>query len=137
MVYRGYTSKMTSARERYEAKTRVVTFRVSNEIFNQLEDVKAKSGLSNADVIKLGAGIAQEEAKAKLSDVSGLERRLAGLRSTVDEEHRRVKESISDKRKRKLEELDLELAAFKLFDRGWSTEQVRLKLGLSHEAAFR
>jgi hypothetical protein len=137
MVYRRYTGKMTTARERYEQKTRVVTFRVSNEIFNQLEDIKAKSGLSNADLVKLGAGIAQEEIKTKLAEASGLEHRLAELRSALDEEHRRLKESIGVERKRKLEELDLKMATFKLFDRGWSTEQVRFKLGLSHEAAFR
>lgn len=137
MVYKRYTGKMTTARERYEQKTRVVTFRVSNEIFNQLEDIKAKSGLSNADLIKLGAGIAQEEIKAQLAEVTELERRLAELRSTLDEKRRRLKESIDEERKRKLEELDLEVAAFKLFDRGWDTEQVGFKLGLSYKAAFR
>ncbi len=128
---------MTTARERYEAKTRVVTFRVSNEIFEQLEEVKSKSGLSNADLIKLGAKIAQEELKGKLAAASGLEARLAELRSALDEEHGRLKESIGSERKRKLEELDLEMAAFKLFDRRWSTEQVRFKLGLLREVTFR
>ncbi|MFC1933449.1 hypothetical protein ACFLXU_07540 [Chloroflexota bacterium] len=51
---------MKTARERYEQKTKVVTFRVANEIHDQIEDTKAKTGLSNADLIKLGAGISQE-----------------------------------------------------------------------------
>ena len=64
---------MTTDKKRYEQKTKVVTFRVSNEIYDQIEDAKAKTGLSNADLIKLGAGIAQEEIKAKLAELSGLE----------------------------------------------------------------
>jgi len=65
---------MTTARERYEKKTKVVTFRVHQEVYDQIEEIKAKTMLSNADLMKLGAGIAQGEIKAKLADISGLEK---------------------------------------------------------------
>jgi len=44
---------MTTARERYEDKTKVVTFRVPREVHKELEAVKARTGLSNADLIRL------------------------------------------------------------------------------------
>ena len=45
---------MTTARERYEAKTSVVTFRVPKELYDELEKVKKETGLSFTDLIKLG-----------------------------------------------------------------------------------
>jgi hypothetical protein len=45
---------MTTARERYEKKTKVVTFRVSQEMAREIAEMKTNTGLSNADLIKLG-----------------------------------------------------------------------------------
>jgi len=78
---------MTRARERYEAKTRVVTFRVTKEVFNQIEEVKAAGGLSYGDLIKLGAGIASEEIRAKIAEASGLEARLSQLKAAIEGKH--------------------------------------------------
>ena len=74
---------MKTAREPHEKKTKVVSSRVANEIYDQIEDTKAKTGLSNADLIMLGAGIAQEEIKAKLAELSGLDRKLAQLKVAI------------------------------------------------------
>jgi len=126
---------MTTARQRYEQKTKVVTFRVRQELFDQLEEVKAGTGLSNTDLIKLGAGIAQEEIKAKLADISGLESRLAELKSSVEQEQQRLSKSLNEERKRRLKELDTEIKAFKLFDRGWRVETVSYKLGIPQATA--
>ena len=60
---------MTTSRKRYGQKTIVVSFRVSIETYDQIGDAKVKTGLSNADLIKLGAGISQEEIKAKLAEL--------------------------------------------------------------------
>ncbi len=128
---------MTTARERYEAKTRVVTFRVSLEVYKELEEIRAKGGLSYTDLIKLGAGIAQQETKAKLAAISGLEERLAELSSSVEREHQKLNESLAEERRRRLEELNLKIEAFKLFDRGWSIEQVSFKLDLPQEKTYR
>lgn len=126
---------MTTARERYEAKTRVVTFRVHQEVFDQLEEVKARAGLSNADLIKLGAGIAREEIRAKLAEESGLQDRLAELKVAVEKAQQRVSEFIEEERSRRLGELDAEMQAFKLFDQGWRTEQVSFKLAIPQRKA--
>jgi len=55
-----------NSKGRYEAKTKVVTFRVAKEEYQQLEEVKMNTGLSNADLIMLGAGIAREKREARL-----------------------------------------------------------------------
>jgi len=128
---------MTTARERYEQKTKVVTFRVSWEVYKELEEIKARGGLSYADLIKLGAGFAQEERKAKLAQISGLENRLVELSSAIEREQQRLNESLHEERRRRLEELNLEIEAFKLFDRRWSIEQVSFKLGLPQESTYR
>ncbi len=127
---------MTTARERYEEKTRVVTFRVPNEIYDQIEDTKAKTGLSNTDLIKLGAGIAQEEVKSKLAETNGLESRLAQLKAAVQQTEQELGKVLTEERKHRLAELDTEMEAFKLFDRGWSLEEVSFKLAIPQPKAF-
>jgi predicted transcriptional regulator len=124
---------MATARERYEAKTKVVTFRVPSEVYDQMEEVKARTGLSNADFMKLGTGIAQDEVKAKLVKLSGLEDRRAQLTASVREEQRRLNQFTEEERRRRLEELDTEMQAFRLFDRGWRVEAVSCKLGISQK----
>lgn len=120
---------MTTARERYEQKTRVVTFRVSNEVFDQLEKVKAEASLSNADLVKLGAGIVTEEIKQKLEEISGLNARLANLRQAIGDEERRADEE----RQRRREETEKEVKTFKLFSAGWGVEEVAFKFGIPEE----
>ena len=110
-------------------KTRVVTFRVTHDLFAQIEEAKRKSGLSNADLIKLGAGITLDEVKSKLDRVSGLENRLHRLRVAVEEKEQALDQLIREEKERRLQELDIEMNAFKLFDRGWQVEQVSHKLG--------
>jgi len=128
---------MMTARERYEAKTKVVTFRVSNEVFHRLEEVKAKTGLSNADLIKLGAGIADEDIKAKVAEASGLENRLAQLKAAIRQTQQELDRAVAEERKRRLAELDTEMEAFKLFDQGWALEEVSFKTGIPHQTAYR
>jgi len=128
---------MTTARERYEGKTKVVTFRVSNEVFDQLEKVKAETGLSNSDLVKLGAGIATEEIKAKLAQVSGLESKLAQLKAAVQQKEQELDRVIAEEKKRRLAELDIEMQGYKLFDLGWGLEEVGFKLGVDHDTAYR
>jgi hypothetical protein len=128
---------MTRARERYEAKTRVVTFRVTKEVFNQIEEVKAAGGLSYGDLIKLGAGIASEEIRAKIAEASGLEARLSQLKAAIGQAQQKLEEALAEERKRRLAELDLEIGAYKLFDEGWGLEEVAFKLGIPCEIAYR
>jgi hypothetical protein len=129
--------KMTTARERYEAKTRVVTFRVREEEYQQLEELKAETGLSNADLVMLGAGIAQEQRKAKLAEITGLEDRLTRLQQLARQRERELDELIAEARTRRLAELDTEIQAFKLFDLGWGLEQAAFKLGVDGDTAYR
>ncbi|MDP2919281.1 MAG: hypothetical protein Q8O43_03565 [Dehalococcoidia bacterium] len=128
---------MKTASEHHEKKTKVVTFRVANQIYDQIEDTKAKTGLSNADLIKLGAGIAQEEIKAKLAELSGLDRRLAQLKVAIRQTQQELDRVIAQERKRRLAELDTEIEVFKLFDQGWALEAVSFKMGIPRETAYR
>ena len=67
---------MNTARERYEAKTKVVTFRVSQELYAELKRVQAESGLSFADLVKLGAGITRHEIEDKIEEIHNLQETL-------------------------------------------------------------
>ena len=127
---------MTTARERYEQKTKVVTFRVSLKDYDYLEEIKTKGGLSNSDLIKLGAGIAQQEIMAKLAEVSGFKNRLAELNSDVEQKEVEISQFLDEERARRLEELDTEMNAFRLFEQGWTPEEVAEKLALSKKNAF-
>jgi hypothetical protein len=126
---------MTTARERYEQKTKVVTFRVPQQVYQQIEEVKGRTELSNADLIKLGAGIAQEEIKAELANISGLKDREAELKDSIAQEEQRLREYLSEERSNRLQQLDTEIKAFRLFDRRWRVETVSDKLGISQATA--
>jgi len=121
---------MTTSRKRNEKKTKVVTFRVADEMYDQIEDTKVKTGLSNADLIKLGAGISQGEIKAKLAELSGLDRRLAQLKVAIRQTQQELDKVIAQERKRRLAELDTEIEVFKLFDQGWTLVAVSFKMGI-------
>jgi antitoxin component of RelBE/YafQ-DinJ toxin-antitoxin module len=127
---------MTTARERYEAKTKVVTFRVDRELFHRLEEVRAKTGLSYSNLVKLGAGIADEEIKRRLAEVNGLESRLAELNEAIRQAQQNLESCAAEEKKRRLAELDTEMEAFKLFDLRWSLDEVSLKLGINHDTAY-
>ncbi len=128
---------MTSARERYEAKTKVVTFRVNQEVYEELAKVKNEAGLSFADLVKLGAGIATGEIKQKLAEVGNLQAQLAELRQAVQVENQRLTEVMGKERKECLAKLETEARIFRLFDLGWSIEEVGFKLGFNQEEAFK
>lgn len=110
--------------------SKVVTFRVPEEVYEQLEQVKEVTGLSFTDLVKLGAQIADEQVKDKLAEINGLEARLTELQTYVEEEQERLEESLDEERERKFQELDTQIDALKLFDRGWGMEEVGFKLGL-------
>jgi len=129
--------RMTTARDRYEQKTKVVTFRVQLAEHEQIEHVKAKSGLSNADLIKLGAGIAEKQIKDKMAEMSGLENRLTRLQQLARQKEQELDEFIADARTRRMAELDAEVQVFRLFDLGWGPEQAAFKLGIDHDTVYR
>jgi len=122
---------MTTARERYEAKTKVVTFRVHQGLYEDLKRIKTETGLSFADLIKLGAGIARDEMETKIAEISDLQGKLEQLREAVQTEKKRVADIAAKERQEQLVKLEHELQAFRLFDLGWSIEEVRLKLRMS------
>lgn len=128
---------MKTARKGYEQKTKVVSFRVSNEEYDQIEDTKAATRLSNGDLMKLGAGIAHEEIKAKLAEASGLENRLAQLKAAVRQTEQQLGEALTEEKNRRLAKLNTEMEAFKLFDQGWTLEEVGFRMGMPHETVYR
>jgi hypothetical protein len=122
---------MTTARERYEAKTKVVTFRVHQGLYEDLKRIKTETGLSFTDLIKLGAGIARDEIEAKIAEENDLRGRLKELREAVQTEKQRVADIAAKERQEQLGKLEHEIQAFRLFDLGWSIEEAKFKLGMS------
>jgi len=127
---------MTTARERYEAKTRVVTFRVNQALYEDLEQVRKEAGLSFADLIKLGAGIAREEINQKLAEMSKLQTQLAELRRLIRDERKTLDAFVDEAKKEQLAKLDHDYQIYRLFDAGWSIEEVSLKLGINQKDAY-
>ena len=127
---------MNTSEKHHEGKSKVVTFRVSVEEYNQIQEYKASSGLSNADLMRKAVGIGKEEEKAKLSEASGLEKRLSQLRAAVGQVQQDLDRAITEERKRGLAELNTELEAFRLFDRGWGLDIVSFKLGIPHDKTY-
>jgi len=137
MVYKEGKADMTTARERYEAKTKVVTFRVSQELYDDLEEIRGKAGLSFADLIKLGAGIAREEIEKKLSEVSELQDQLAELRKTIRQEQKTLESFIETTRKEQLAKLERQYQIYTLFDADYSTDEVRFRLKIGKDEVYR
>ena len=127
---------MTTARERYEARTKVVTFRVSEELYEDLERIRNEAGLSFADLIKLGAGIAREKIEQKLAEISHLKAQLTELRKSIRNEQKTLDESINKQRKEKIAKLEHDYLIYQLFDAGWSTEEVSFKQRITQEEAY-
>jgi len=119
---------MNTARKRYEAKTKVVTFRVNHELYDELKKLKAKSGLSFADLVKLGAGIAREEIEDKIEEIRNLEGKLEQLREAEQSEKQLVADMMVKEKQAQHEKLEREIEIFRLFDLGWSIEEVDFKL---------
>ena len=127
---------MSNARERYEAKTRVVTFRVSQEIYEELEKIREGANLSFADLIKLGAGIAQEEIDRKLSEASELQEQLTELRKMVQQEQKKLDSFIETTKKEQLAKLEQQYQIYTLFDADYSTDEVRFKLKIGKDEVY-
>jgi len=121
---------VNTARERYEAKTKVVTFRVSQELYAELKRVQSESGLSFADLVKLGAGITREEIEDKIEEINNLQGRLKQLKEEEQAGQQTVAEMIEKEKQSQHQRLERELEIFKLFDLGWSIEDVDFKLRL-------
>ncbi len=128
---------MTTARERYEAKTRVVTFRVHQGLYEDLKKIKTETSLSFADLVKLGAGIAQDQIEAKIAEENDLQGKLKELREAVQTEKQRVADIAAKERQEQLVKLEHEIKAFRLFDLGWGIEEARFKLGMSQSEVSR
>jgi len=106
---------MSTARERYESKTRVVTFRVSNELYKELEIIREDAELSFADLIKLGAGIAQEEINEKLEEVNYLQDKIYELKQTIKQEQEKLNSFIETAREKVLAKLEKQYNVYTLF----------------------
>ena len=128
---------MSTARERYEAKTRVVTFRVSQELYEDLEEIRKEANLSFADLIKLGAGIAREEIEKKLSEITKLQTQLTELRMTIRQEQKTLDAFIDTTKKEQLAKLEQQYQIYTLFDAGYSTDEVRFKLKMGKDKVYR
>ncbi len=127
---------MTTARERYGAKTRVVTFRVTRDLYDEIQKLKADSGLSFADLIKLGAGKTEAKIEAKADEASELKDKLAELNEAIEAAQRKLSEIGQKERQVQLARLAKETEMFRLFDLGWTVREVSLKLSISDKESY-
>jgi len=121
---------MSTARDRYEARTKVVTFRVSQEFYNQLKNVQTESGLSFADFVKLGARIARDEIRAKIEEIHNIQGRLEQLREVEQAEKQLIGDTMAKEKQARLQKLERQIEVFRLFELGWVIEEVMLKMGM-------
>jgi hypothetical protein len=121
---------MSTARDRYEARTKVVTFRVSQELYRELKKVQTESGLSFADFVKLGAGIASDEVRTKIEEISNLQGTLEQLKAELQAEKQLVADMMVKEKQVQLKKLEHEIKVFWFFDLGWSIEEIMFKMGM-------
>lgn len=127
---------MTTARERYEAKTKVVTFRVHKDLYEELENVKNGAELSYADLIKLGAGVTVEEVRSKSAKIISLTAQLKELEAKLNRKTQEQYKLLEKAKAEQLTKMEVEYRVFKFFDAGWSLEEVSLKTGVNHKEIF-
>ncbi len=127
---------MTTARARYEAKTKVVSFRVGLDLYQDLDKIKADNRLSYADLIKLGAGITKDQVQAKLNAASDLETKLAALELSVRDKKQALSHFELKEKRKIMDKLEAEARIFRLFDLGWSLEEVGFDLGISQAETY-
>jgi hypothetical protein len=113
--------------------TKVISFRMESDDADQIEEIKAKTGHSNADLMKLGAGIDEEEIKKKMAPILDMETKLANLRQAACKEE----QNFSLERERRRKEIGTELQAYRLYSAGWDVGQAALKSGMTEENARR
>jgi hypothetical protein len=104
-------SAQRRAQARYNTKTKTVSFRVSNEQYDELEAIKDEANLSYADLMKLGAGLCQDEMQRKLENIGGLRDEIARLDKQIAERDKEIKRGIDEKRKAAEGSLERELDA--------------------------
>jgi Arc/MetJ-type ribon-helix-helix transcriptional regulator len=131
------TEARKRAQQRYSQKTKTVSFRVPNELYDELEAIKAKANVSYADFVKTGARVCKREMQAKLKRIGGLENRIATLEGRKEQLKLELEQFLSEEKKRRLKELDDEMRCFALFKRGWGIEEVALKLSFTKETVNR
>lgn len=127
---------MTTARQRYEAKTKVVTFRVHRELYDELERIRARIGLSYADLVKLGAGLAGDQLKSKIDQAAGLQSKLDALRKELQTAQEDVKQVLARQTREHQAKLEQEAQAYRLFDAGWPVAEVCLKLSIGDKPCY-
>ncbi len=127
---------MVHENENGDKKTKVISFRVPQEEYEIIESYKLKNGLSNADVMRKGVGIGQEEIRARQDEVTTLEKRASDLKASIGQKERDLDKAVADEKKRSIVELNRELETIRLFEMGWSVEVVSFKMGISHERAY-
>ncbi|MFP3976022.1 MAG: hypothetical protein ACOC6S_03730 [Chloroflexota bacterium] len=111
-------------------ETTVVSFRIGKTDCQKLKRVKHDTGLSFADLVLMGAGIADQERRSKIAEHDGLEQRLSKAKIAAERAEREAEQAGAAERERRLATVDTELRAFELFSVGWSADQVAFELGL-------
>ncbi len=127
---------MGQENENGDKKTKVISFRVPQEEYEIIEAYKLKNGLSNADVMRKGVGIGQEEIRARQAEVTALEKRASELKVSIVQMERDPDKAVAEEKKQRIVELNRELETIRLFEMGWSVEVVSFKMGISHQRAF-
>jgi vacuolar-type H+-ATPase subunit I/STV1 len=127
---------MGQGNENGDKKTKVISFRVPEEEYAIIEAYKLKNGLSNADVMRKGVGIGQEEIRARQAEVTALEKRASELKVSIVQMERDPDKAVAEEKKQRIVELNRELETIRLFEMGWSVEVVSFKMGISHQRAF-
>ena len=109
---------------------------MSNELYKELEIIREDAELSFADLIKLGAGIAQEEINEKLEEVNYLQDKIYELKQTIKQEQEKLNSFIETAREKVLAKLEKQYNVYTLFDADYTTDEVQFELKLGKNEVF-
>lgn len=122
---------MATVRKKKGANTRVIAFRVTKDLFDELKKLKAESGLSFTDLIKLGAGIDTDKIDAKISRATGLDEKIENRERELQAIEQKLEDLTTRGMQEVTEKLEKAYQVFLRFKLGWRKEEVKLLFGVS------
>lgn len=87
---------------------KVVSFRIDNALYLQIDKVKRTTKASYADLIKRGADICVTEVQTKLDKINRLSDKAIHLRDLIDDREEELNKTIDQERTKRQAQLDKE-----------------------------
>jgi len=106
--------------------SKVVSFRVDEKLFRQIEQAKQVTRASYTDLMKRGADICVNEVQSKLDEINRLSERAKELRMLVAEREAELEKSVEQQKAERQAQLDRE------FETKWTVQENGLRTARSN-----